>query len=151
MESCNGNDPKEETMSKESPIFIKTFDCIKRIIELTERFPKSQRFYLGKRVNDAAFDFYDILVEAAVISAILFRNRAVAPDPEDRRIVRIGLPALKAHAMPAQDEGLVWLRPFRAAGCAGLPALKAHAIPAQDAGLGLRVRRGRRSPGGAAT
>ncbi|MCP4106484.1 MAG: diversity-generating retroelement protein Avd [Desulfobacteraceae bacterium] len=50
---------------KESPIFVKTFDFLKWILGHTEKFPKSQRFFLAKRINDAIFDFYEILVEAA--------------------------------------------------------------------------------------
>jgi len=51
---------------KQSPIFVKTFDILKWLIKTTEKFPKSQRFFIAKRINDAIFDFYEILVEAAV-------------------------------------------------------------------------------------
>ena len=51
---------------KESPIFIKTFDLLKWLIARTEKFPKSQRFFVAKRINDTIFDFYEILVEVAV-------------------------------------------------------------------------------------
>ncbi|OGW08395.1 MAG: hypothetical protein A2W75_03205 [Nitrospinae bacterium RIFCSPLOWO2_12_39_15] len=53
-------------MFKQSPIFVKTFDILKWLIKTTEKFPKSQRFFIAKRINDAIFDFYEILVEAAV-------------------------------------------------------------------------------------
>lgn len=49
----------------ESPIFVKTFDVLKWILGHTEKFPKSQRFFLAKRLNDATFDFYERLEEAA--------------------------------------------------------------------------------------
>jgi len=32
---------------KESPIFVKTFDFLKWILGRTEKFPKSQRFFLA--------------------------------------------------------------------------------------------------------
>jgi lantibiotic modifying enzyme len=51
---------------KESPIFVKTFDLLKWILKRTEKFPKSQRFFLAKRINDALLDFYECLVRAAV-------------------------------------------------------------------------------------
>ncbi|MBI5747554.1 MAG: four helix bundle protein [Nitrospinae bacterium] len=53
-------------MFQQSPIFVKTFDLVKWIIKAAEKFPKSQRFFIAKRINDAIFDFYEILVEAAV-------------------------------------------------------------------------------------
>ncbi len=52
---------------KQSPIFVKTFDVLKWILGRTEKFPKSQRFFLAKRINDAMFDFYELLGEAAVL------------------------------------------------------------------------------------
>jgi len=51
----------------ESPIFVKTFDCLKWVLARTESFPKSQRFLLAKRINDAMFDFYELLGKAAII------------------------------------------------------------------------------------
>lgn len=51
---------------KESPIFVKTFDLLKWLLERTEKFPKSQRFFVAKRINDTALDFYEYLVKAAV-------------------------------------------------------------------------------------
>ena len=53
-------------MYKQSPIFVKTFDFLKWIISTTEKFPKSQRFFLAKRLNDAVFNFYETIVEVAI-------------------------------------------------------------------------------------
>jgi hypothetical protein len=52
---------------QESPIFVKTFDLLKWILGRTENFPKSQRFFLAKRLNDAMFDFYERIGEAAML------------------------------------------------------------------------------------
>jgi len=41
---------------KESPIFVKTYDFTKRLLEHTIKFPKSQRFVMGKRVEEAALN-----------------------------------------------------------------------------------------------
>lgn len=50
---------------KESPIFVKTYDFTKWLLEHTIRFPKSQRFVMAKRVEDAALNFHDLLILAA--------------------------------------------------------------------------------------
>ena len=52
---------------QESPIFIKTYDFTKWLLEHTIRFPKSQRFVMGKRIEEAALDFYDCLLLAVKI------------------------------------------------------------------------------------
>ena len=44
---------------QESPIFIKTYDFTKWLLEHTIRFPKSQRFVMGKRIEEATLDFSD--------------------------------------------------------------------------------------------
>lgn len=52
---------------QESPIFVKTFDFLKWVVQRTETFPKSQRFGVAKRLNDAVFDFYEFISQAAVL------------------------------------------------------------------------------------
>jgi uncharacterized membrane protein len=54
-----------ESKSAASPIFSKTYDLILWLLNHTEKFPKSERFRLARRLEDAAFDFYDLLVSAA--------------------------------------------------------------------------------------
>jgi rubrerythrin len=49
---------------KESPIFVKTYDYIKWLLEHTIKFPKSQRFVMAKRIEEAALRFYDLLLLA---------------------------------------------------------------------------------------
>lgn len=48
----------------ETPLFIRTFDFITWLMPVTERFPKTQRFLVSKRLLDAALDFQEIIVEA---------------------------------------------------------------------------------------
>ncbi len=48
---------------QESPLFVKTYDFIKWLIACTQKFPKAQRFVLAQRVNDAALNFYDLLLK----------------------------------------------------------------------------------------
>ncbi len=49
---------------KQSPIFAKTYDFILWLLNLTEKFPKSERFRLARRLEDTAFAFYEMLVQA---------------------------------------------------------------------------------------
>lgn len=50
---------------KQSPIFTKTSQFILWLLDHTERFPKSERFRLARRLEDSAFNFYELLVQAA--------------------------------------------------------------------------------------
>lgn len=49
---------------QESPIFVKTYDYTKWLLEHTARFPKSQRFVMARRIEDAILNFYDLLLLA---------------------------------------------------------------------------------------
>jgi hypothetical protein len=51
---------------KESPIFVRTYDFIHWLIPRTMSFPRSQRFVLTKRLQDAALDFQECIQEAAL-------------------------------------------------------------------------------------
>jgi hypothetical protein len=47
-----------------SPIFGKTYDFLLWLLNHTEKFPKSERFRLARRLEDAAFEFYELLIQA---------------------------------------------------------------------------------------
>jgi four helix bundle protein len=49
---------------KESPLFVKAYEFLLWLIPLTQKFPKSQRFVMAKRIEDAALSFYELLIEA---------------------------------------------------------------------------------------
>jgi len=49
---------------KESPIFLKTYDFLAWLLRTTIKFPKSQRFVMAKRVEEAGLNFYDLLIRA---------------------------------------------------------------------------------------
>ncbi len=49
---------------QESPIFVKTYDFAKWLLEHTIKFPKSQRFVMARRVEEAILNFYDCLLLA---------------------------------------------------------------------------------------
>jgi len=48
----------------ESPLLVKTYDFIKWLLPVTDKFPKSQRFVMAQRVQQAAFRFYELAIEA---------------------------------------------------------------------------------------
>lgn len=48
----------------EMVIFARTFDFISWLIPRLESFPRSQRFGVAKRLQDAALDFYETITEA---------------------------------------------------------------------------------------
>ncbi len=51
-------------MSQEMVIFARTFDFVDWLISRTMDFPRSQRFVVTKRLQDAALDFYEGILEA---------------------------------------------------------------------------------------
>jgi len=51
---------------KESPIFVRTHDLLLWLIPQTLKFPREQRFVLARRVQDAALDFQELILEAAL-------------------------------------------------------------------------------------
>jgi hypothetical protein len=53
-------------MEKESPIFSKSYDLIQWISQHVEKYPKSERFRLARRIEDHAFDFYENLLGGVI-------------------------------------------------------------------------------------
>jgi len=51
---------------KQSPIFVRTHDFILWLLPRTTDFPRSQRFVLTKRLQDAVLDFQECILEAAL-------------------------------------------------------------------------------------
>jgi hypothetical protein len=47
-----------------SPLFARTFDFISWLMPRTQSFPRSQRFTITKRLQDAALDFQELIVDA---------------------------------------------------------------------------------------
>jgi hypothetical protein len=50
--------------TKEMPLFTRTFDFITWLMPATDHFPRSQRFFVTKRLRDAVLDFYEFTIEA---------------------------------------------------------------------------------------
>ena len=51
-------------MSEDMIIFTRTYDFITWLIPLTQNFPRSQRFILTQRLQKAALDFQELIIEA---------------------------------------------------------------------------------------
>jgi hypothetical protein len=86
---------------KQSPIFVRTYDFISWLIPRTMGFPRSQRFVLTKRLQDAALDFQECILEAG-----LSRNgkRTQVLQEADIALARI-----RFYLRLAQD--MKWLQP----------------------------------------
>ena len=53
-------------MNEEMPIFSRTYDLISWLLPVTLRFPRSQRFVVTRRLQDAALNFQELILEANV-------------------------------------------------------------------------------------
>ena len=54
----------DKATKRQSPIFSKTYDFLLWLLNHTEKFPKSERFRMGTRLEDTAFRFYEQLILA---------------------------------------------------------------------------------------
>lgn len=87
---------------RESPIFVKTQDLLVWLMERTAGFPKSQRFVMAKRVQDAILDFQVALVFAA-------KNR----EPLKKlREADVHLEVLRKHIRTCVDLNLLSVRQY---------------------------------------
>lgn len=50
--------------TKEMPLFTRTFDFITWLMPVTDNFPRSQRFFVTRRLRDNALDFQELIIEA---------------------------------------------------------------------------------------
>ena len=53
---------------QQSPIFIKSEETLLWLLAHTQKFPKSQRFVMAKRIEEAALSMHDNLIYAAKTS-----------------------------------------------------------------------------------
>jgi four helix bundle protein len=51
-------------MSEEMVIFTRTYDFIAWLLPITQNFPRSQRFVVTQRLQNAALNFQELLIEA---------------------------------------------------------------------------------------
>jgi hypothetical protein len=67
---------------KQSPVFARTHDLVLWLLARAESFPRSQRFVLTRRLQDAALDFQEKLVEASLGRKSDLGQRLVEADVE---------------------------------------------------------------------
>jgi hypothetical protein len=97
---------------KQSPIFVRTYDFVCWLIPRTMEFPRSQRFVLTKRLQDAALDFQEHILEAGLGQAGKRVQRLQEAD--------ITLGKVRFYLRLAQD--MKWLRPGQYAHAAQMVA-----------------------------
>lgn len=51
-------------MPEEMVIFTRTYDFVSWLLPLTQNFPRSQRFIVTQRLQNAALNFQELLIEA---------------------------------------------------------------------------------------
>lgn len=51
-------------MSQDTPVFVKTYDMVAYLLSASEKFPRSHRYVLGRRLQETALGFLDLLLAA---------------------------------------------------------------------------------------
>jgi four helix bundle protein len=51
-------------MAETSPLFARTFDLLTWLLQRTQSFPRSQRFVVTQRLQNAALDFQELIIDA---------------------------------------------------------------------------------------
>jgi hypothetical protein len=51
-------------LTQESPLFVRTYDLLVYLLAASEKFPKSQRFVLGRRLQELGLELLDLLLSA---------------------------------------------------------------------------------------
>jgi four helix bundle protein len=66
-------------------IFTRTYDLITWLLPLTEKFPRSQRFVITQRLQYAALNFQELILEANSQRGLLRVEKLRAADAELRK------------------------------------------------------------------
>ncbi len=73
-------------MPEEMVIFTRTYDFITWLIPLTENFPRSQRFVVTQRLQQAALNFQELLIEANAQRGARRAEKLRVADAELRKV-----------------------------------------------------------------
>jgi four helix bundle protein len=73
-------------MADEMVIFTRTYDLISWLLPLAEKFPRSQRFVITQRLQNAALNFQESIIEANALRGSLRTERLRAADAELRKV-----------------------------------------------------------------
>ncbi len=73
-------------MSEEMIIFTRTYDFISWLLPLAEKFPRSQRFVITQRLQHAALNFQETIIEANSLRGASRVEKIHAADAELRKV-----------------------------------------------------------------
>jgi four helix bundle protein len=73
-------------MPEEMVIFTRTYDFISWLIPLTQSFPRHQRFVVTQRLQNAALNFQELLIEANTQRGAIRMDKLTAADSELRKV-----------------------------------------------------------------
>ncbi len=73
-------------MVEEMIIFTRTYDFISWLLPLAEKFPRSQRFVITQRLQNAALNFQETILEANVLRGALRAEKLRVADAELRKV-----------------------------------------------------------------
>ena len=73
-------------MTEEMIIFARTYDFITWLLPLTQNFPRSQRFLVTQRLQDAALNFQELLMEANALRGSARAEQLRVADVELRKV-----------------------------------------------------------------
>lgn len=92
-------------MSQESPLFAKTFDLLVYLLPASEKFPRSQRVVLGRRIQEIGLGLLDLLLTA--------RKCADAERPAVLRQADVELDRLRYTVRLCHEIGLLGQNQYR--------------------------------------
>lgn len=73
-------------MSEEMVIFTRTYDFVSWLLPLTQNFPRSQRFVVIQRLQAAALNFQELLIEANAERGATRAEKLKSADVELRKV-----------------------------------------------------------------
>jgi four helix bundle protein len=73
-------------MTEEMIIFTRTYDFISWLLPLAEKFPRSQRFVVTQRLQNAALNFQEAIIEANTLRGALRAEKLRAADTVLRKV-----------------------------------------------------------------
>jgi four helix bundle protein len=73
-------------MPEEMIIFTRTYDLVTWLLPLTQNFPRNQRFIITQRLQNAALNFQELLIEANALRGPGRTEKLSAADVELRKV-----------------------------------------------------------------
>lgn len=73
-------------MSETMVIFARTYDFVTWLLPMSENFPKSQRFIITQRLQNAVLNFQELLIEANALHGAKRSEKMKLADAELRKV-----------------------------------------------------------------